>query len=149
MKSSLTSDGTPEERKRPGRIKWVGTSSSEFNTVNNYDINDEGTKGEPVPGADIFIEQEPDDEPIIDENLSHNGFKISIDWWDNRENVTAYGFITNDGGKILSISSMELRVPLKENDVNERICKCVVPLERMVKAPGNKGGFAIGGFNAA
>jgi hypothetical protein len=49
--------------------------------VNNYGINDEGIKkevksaeaGEPVPGAEIYIEQEPNGEPVANGVTNENG----------------------------------------------------------------------------
>jgi hypothetical protein len=49
--------------------------------LNNYGINDEGIKkedrsaeaGEPVPGAEIYIEQEPNGEPIASGVTNENG----------------------------------------------------------------------------
>jgi hypothetical protein len=51
------------------------------NSVNNYGINDEGIKkeirsaeaGEPVPGAEIYLEQEPRGEPIANGVTDENG----------------------------------------------------------------------------
>jgi hypothetical protein len=60
--------------------------------------------GEPLPGADIYIEQEPDDEPV-----------------------------KSDPGK------SKLPNPGKRKNTNGPINK----------DPGNKGGFAIGGFSPA
>lgn len=42
----------------------------------------EDARGEPVPGADIFIEQEPDDEPIIiiDKTLSDIENTEKMEW---------------------------------------------------------------------
>jgi len=69
--------------------------------------------GEPVPGADIFIEQD-DDAPIAYTETDSNGnFSFTIMLHPGRYTVH-YGI--NDEG---------------------------------TKAPGNKGGFAVGGFNAA
>lgn len=44
-------------------------------SVNNYGINDDGIKalGEPVPGAEIYVELEPDDEPIANVTSDQNG----------------------------------------------------------------------------
>lgn len=40
----------------------------------------EDARGEPVPGADIFIEQEPDDEPIIIIDTTEEGDAEKIKW---------------------------------------------------------------------
>jgi len=69
--------------------------------------------GEPVPGADIFIEQEPDDEPIAHTTTDLKGnFSLTL-------------MLHPGTYKIYFKNAIE------------------------TKATGNKGGFAIGGFNAA
>ena len=68
--------------------------------------------GEPVPGADIFIEQEPDDEPIVSTTTDSNGnFSLTL--------------MLHPGTYTIHFENAT------------------------ITAPGNKGGFAIGGFNAA
>jgi hypothetical protein len=73
--------------------------------------------GEPVPGADIFIEQEPDDEPIAHTTTDLNGnFSLTL--------------ILHPGTYTIHF-------------------KNAIITKALTEATGNKGGFAIGGFNAA
>ncbi len=78
--------------------------------------------GEPVPGADIFIEQEPDDEPI-----SHS-----------RTTTDSNGIVSIKGTlNVAGFYSINILIP---DSIAE---------ELGIMAVGSKGGFAIGGFNPA
>jgi hypothetical protein len=57
------------------------TTSQDLTPANNYGINDEGVKkevsnaqdGEPVPGMEVYVEQEPTKEPIANVVTDENG----------------------------------------------------------------------------
>ena len=79
-------------------------------------------KGEPVPGADIYIELEPDDEPICFGGTDQNG--------DFQINTT-----------IDTAGTFSINVKLPENNASPNISES--------KASGSRGGFAVGGFSTA
>ncbi len=102
--------------------------------------------------GEIYIELEPDDDPNYKlANIStfgdetFEGINITMNLLGKGGNVTAHIFFTTNDELLIVIPSNALGLSLSQNDVTERICKCIYRM----KITTNNVPFAVSGRNTA
>jgi hypothetical protein len=144
-----------------------------FTSINNYGINDDGLKrtvtpsfgsktgknplktikndGEPVPGAEIYIELEPDDEPIVNVITDENGeFHFEVD---NVSNFPIQGtftltiFPTKAFAKGKRIAHRKHKVKINFSTPKNGKFSYVLYWDTEDYKTSNKGAFAVSGKN--
>jgi hypothetical protein len=129
------------------------TTTQAFTSVNNYGINDDGIKrtGEPVPGAEVYVEMILGEEPIANVITDENG-EFAF------ETVNIPNFPTQ-GTLILTITpskafARDKKLPIKRTKIKVRFKKAEEEIFRftlfwyeVASKTQNKGCFAVSGKN--
>lgn len=136
--------------KSKGTVLALGIKQFATVSTNNYGINDEGIKrmGEPVPGAEIYVELEPDDEPIafLTEELSFSDAENVINqlWFaplisiDFSPSVTRISFPNGYSEKFYN----QINIPSRKYATRSYINQQNMTIQ---SATNNRGSFAVSG----
>ena len=112
--------------------------------------------GEPVPGAEVYVELEPDDEPIANVQTNNDGeFLFTIP---PGKKIPEHGFFKitispskkpqgSTVKKLPEIEKQTLRIPYNLKDGPK--FKFKLTMDEKLKTKSNRGGFAVSGRNNA